>query len=234
MKRIRATLIVGGVMIGASTSVTQAQAQATPAGARPMICVVLPDMQMGQEAASSADPAGPVVNSIVSYLSGPVADVQVLQAKIPVQFNAEAAQKGCGFIVESSVVRKKAGKGMSSLLAAAPALMNAVPLMGGASGSLESYAATQVASAAVEGAAAAQAEQAQADAAAAMSGVAQSNIKKGDQVTLTYQLHRTGSATPAAGAELKAKAEEAGQDILSPLLEKMATDVLNVALQPPG
>ena len=123
---------------------------------------------------------------------------------------------------------------MAGLLAAAPTLLSAVPMMGGGADAMQTYAATQVASAAAEGAAAAQAQQAQADAAAAMSGVAQNNIKKGDQVTLTYKLLRTGNPTPATGGEFKAKAEQAGQDVLSPLLEKMATDVLNAALQPAG
>lgn len=236
MRHVQLALIGGVIVIVvlAALSTAQAQTPGVPAGGKPMICVVLPDIQMGQGTASSADPAGPVVNSMVSYLSGPVADVQVLQAKIPVQFNAEATQKGCGFVVESSVVHKKAGKGMAGLLAAAPTLLNAMPMMGGGADAMQTYAATQVASAAAEGAAAAQAQQAQADAAAAMSGVAQSNIKKGDQVTLTYKLLRTGTPTQAGGGEFKAKAEQAGQDILSPLLEKMATEVLNVALQPAG
>lgn len=234
MKHAETFLIVASFLATGQAMTVQAQTPAPTAAAKPMLCVVLPDIQMSQGTSSTADPAGPVVNSLVGYLSGPVADVQVLQAKIPVQFNAEAAQKGCGFIIESSVVHKKAGKGMAGLLAAAPALMSAVPFMGAASGGMEAYAATQVASAAVEGAAAAQAEQAQADAAAAMSGVAQTNIKKGDQITVTYKLLRTGNPIPAAGAELKAKAGQAGEDILSPLLEKLATDVLNTALQPAG
>jgi len=232
LHRERAVLVVMSVLASSYTVVATAQSQTPDGTGKPMLCLVLPDVQMAQGTSAAADPAGPVVNSMVSYLAGPVADVQVLQARIPVQFNTEAMQKGCGFIVESSVVHKKGGKGLSGLLAAAPALMNAVPFVGGSSGGMEAYAATQVASAAMEGAIAVQAEQAQEEAAAAMSGVAQSNIRKGDQITLTYKLLRTGDATPALNAELKAKAETTGQDILSPLLEQMATDVLTVALKP--
>jgi hypothetical protein len=216
------------------TNLAEAQAASPVPLGKPLICVVPPDIQLGQGAVSAADPGGPVVSSLVSYLSGPVADVQLLQARIPVQFNAEAVQKGCAFVVQSSVVQKKAGKGMSGLLAAAPALMNVVPFIGSASGGADVYAATQLAGAAVEGVAAVQAQDAQGDPALAMSGVAQTNIKKGDQITLTYRLTRTGSSAPAIDTELKSKAQEAGQDILSPLLVQMATDVLSIALMPAG
>ena len=70
--------------------------------------------------------------------------------------------------------------------------------------------------------------------AAAMSGAAQNNIKKGDQITLVYKLYRPGNSTPIGGQELKAKAEESGEDVLSPLLEQAATDVLTVAMQGGG
>lgn len=123
---------------------------------------------------------------------------------------------------------------MSGLLAAAPALMNVVPFMGSASGGADVYAATQMAGAAMEGVAAVQAEDAQEDTALAMSGVAQTSIKKGDQITLTYRVTRTGSSAPATDIELRGKAQEAGQDILSPLLAQMATDVLSIALKPAG
>lgn len=227
-------LAVATLVIIGSPAALEAQAVAVTPTGKPMICVVMPDVQMGQGASAAADPSGAVVNSLVGYLSGPAADVQVLQARIPVQFTAEAVQRGCGFIVESGVVHKKAGKGLSGLLAAAPALISAAPYMGGAASGMGNYATAQVAAAAAQGAAAAQAQQAQEEAQAAMSGVAQSNIKKGDQVTVNYKLYRPGGATPAAGKELKAKAAETGHDILSPLLEQLATDVLTTALAPAG
>jgi hypothetical protein len=236
MKGIK-TLSAVAYWFGISCSLMNLAAAQAPSPVpigRPLICVVMPDIQLGQGAVAAADPAGPVVSSLVSYLSGPVADVALLQARIPVQFNAEAAHKGCAFILQSSVVQKKAGKGLSGLLAAAPALMSVVPFMGSASGGADVYAATQMAGVAMEGVAAVQADDAQEDPALAMSGVAQTNIKKGDQITLTYRLTRTGSSAPATDVELKGKAQEAGQDILSPLLVQLATDVLSIALKPAG
>lgn len=209
-------------------------AGAQAAAGKPTICLVTPDVQMGQGTDGQGNPSQLVLNSLASYLAGPVANVQALQARIPVQFMAEAAQTGCSFVVESDVVLKKAGKGMSGLLAAAPALASAVPFMGGMGGGASSYAAAQVASAAAQGAASAQAQASQEEAMAAMSGAAQNNIKKGDQVTLVYKLYQPGNSTPIGGKELKAKAEETGQDVLSPLLEQAATDVLTVAMQGGG
>lgn len=214
------------------TTLAEAQVPRPDPVGKPLICVVLPDIQLGQGTSSAADRGGPVVASLVSYLSGPAADVQVLQSRIAVQFTAEAALKGCSFIAESSVVQKKAGKGMAGLLAAAPSLVSAIPFVGGTSGSMEGYAVAQAASAAVQGVAAVQGQQSQEDALAAMSGIAESNITKGDQITLTYRLYRTGSTTPIASRELKAKAADSGEDILSPLLEQMATELLGAALTP--
>jgi hypothetical protein len=231
MKRVKTlSTIVSVSLLGCWALGSAAQAP----GGKPMICVVMPSVQMAAPTEGQGEPGQLVLNSLVSYLAGPAADVQALQSRIQVQFTAEAAQKGCGLVVETDVVQKKAGKGMSSLLAAGSALAGAVPFMGGMGGSASSYAAAQVASAAAQGAAQAQAQASQEEAAAAMSGAAQNHVKKGDQITLTYKLYRSGNPAPVAGKEFKAKAEEAGQDVLSPLLEQMATDVLTIAMQGGG
>jgi hypothetical protein len=61
---------------------------------------------------------------------------------------------------------------------------------------------------------------------AAITGASEQNIKKGDQVTLEYQLMKTGLAEPFATKSASAKAGENGEDLLSPLIEQTATEVL--------
>ena len=61
----------------------------------------------------------------------------------------------------------------------------------------------------------------------AISGASRNNIKKGDQVMLEYQLMKTGMVEPFAARSASAKAKENGEDLLSPLIEQTATDVLN-------
>jgi hypothetical protein len=209
------------------------QAQQPPVSAeRPKICVVTPDVQLGGGASAGGDPAAPVMTSLVTYLSGPVAEVIPLQARVSVQINAEASQLGCTHIVDTSVKKKKAsnGLGLRSLFSAAPALASAVPFMGG--GSAGTYAAASVASAAAQEIADTQQQETQEDIRAAMTGVAQNNVKKGDEIELKYELFRPGVAAPIVSGQLKAKAEDNGQDILSPLIEQTANEVLTAAMAP--
>jgi len=212
-------------------SIPQASyAQQSEAPTKPRICVVTPAVQLGQGTNPSGDPAAPVMASLVAYLSGPAADVVALKSRVSVQVNAEAAQLGCSHIVDTTITQKKAGKGFKGLLAAVPALASAVPVMGG--GGAGSYAAASVASAAASGMVAAQQQQTQEEIMAAMDGVAQSNIKKGDEITLKYDLTRVGAAAAITNGQLKAKAKDNGQDILSPLLEQTANEVLTAAMAP--
>ncbi len=195
------------------------------------ICVVTPKAQLGQ-GTNTTDAAEPVMGTIMSYLSGPATALIAMQSRIDVQINAEAAELGCAFILKSSVVQKKAGKGFGGLLAAAPALASAVPFMGG--GGMASYQAAHVASAAAQGAAAAQQAEAQQSAMEAMSGVTQSNIKKGDTVTLEYVLTSRAEGQAGAKGKMDRKAKDNGEDVLSPLIEEMANAVLTAALTPAG
>jgi hypothetical protein len=50
--------------------------------------------------------------------------------------------------------------------------------------------------------------------------------KKGDQVKLEYQHTNTGLAEPFATKSATAKASGNGADLLSPLIEQTATEVL--------
>ena len=77
-----------------------------------------------------------------------------------------------------------------------------------------------------QAAATAAAQSAQQEAMEAITGASEQNIKKGDQVTLEYQLMKTGIAEPFATKSASAKASENGEDLLSPLIEQTATEVL--------
>jgi len=51
-------------------------------------------------------------------------------------------------------------------------------------------------------------------------------IKSKDDVTVQYQLVATGQTTPTLQKSLQGKAKSDGEDILTPLLQQTATDVL--------
>jgi hypothetical protein len=54
-------------------------------------------------------------------------------------------------------------------------------------------------------------------------------IKSKDEVTVQYQLVAAGQATPAAQNSLQGKAKSDGEDVLTPLLEQTANEVLTQA-----
>jgi hypothetical protein len=75
------------------------------------------------------------------------------------------------------------------------------------------------------------AQSAQQEAMEALGGAAKSNIKKGDQITLEYKLVKPGVAEPVAVQSAVAKAKETGEDLVSPLIEQAATQVLTAISQ---
>lgn len=184
------------------------------------IGIVLPKAQLGQ-GTGGADVADPVRRSLIAYLSGPATELVPLTSRIPVQIDAEAVQVGVQYVLYTSVVHKKGrgGGGFGKLLGAVAPVAGALPGVG-AMGSTGAIVASQAASAA---AMAAQ-QQAQEQAMAQLMSATQSNIRKGDQIALEYKLTKAG--TPVATKLANGKATEDGQDILSPLLEQVATEVL--------
>ena len=199
------------------------------------ICVVLPKAQLGQ-GSSGADVAEPVRQTLIAYLSGPATQLVPMTARIPIQIEAEAQQTACDYLVYTTVTQKKAGGGggFGKFLSAAGPLASMLPAMGmgGLGGGGGGYGAIMAAQAVTSVAATAAAEGAQQDAMDALSGASQQNIRKGDQVVMEYKLLKPGVATPLVTKSASAKAEQNGTDLLSPLIEQAATEVLTAISQP--
>jgi hypothetical protein len=185
----------------------------------PVICIGLPKAQLGQGNNSAVDVSEPVRTTLGLYMAGPTIQLVNLDARIPVQIDAEAAEKNCGFILQTSVVQKKKGTGLFKKLAP---LASALPMLGGAGGDMGGMMAAQAASSAI-------AAGAQQDYVAAMTSAQQSNVKAGDTVSVEYTLKKVGAAD-ATKAGLQAKATQDGEDVIGPMLERVATAVLDVAL----
>ena len=191
------------------------------------ICLVLPKAQLGQ-GSSGADVAEPVRATLTAYLTGPATELVPLTARIPIQIEAEANQLGCAYVLYSAVTQKKGG-GFSKLLGAASPLAQVMPAMAGMGGNYSAIMATQaVATVATTAAAKSQQEEAM----EALGGAAKSNIKKGDQVTLEYRLVKPGDDQPVAASTVVGKATQNGEDLVSPLIEQAATQVLTAITQP--
>ena len=190
------------------------------------ICLVLPRAQLGQ-GSSGADVSEPVRQTMISYLNGPTVELIQLAARIPVQVDAEAQQSACEYVLYTSVVQKKGGGGFGKLLAAAAPIASVASMMvPGVGGMTGNYGAIMAGQAVASAASAAAAQNAQQEAMEAINGASEQNIKKGDEVTLEYQLTKTGVTEPFATHSSSAKAKAKGEDLLSPLIEQTAIDVL--------
>ena len=201
-----------------------------PAGAADRtvrVGIVMPKAQLGQ-GNTGQDVAGPVRQLIMSYMAGPVLELVPLQARIPAQIQAEAEQTGCTHVLYTTVEQKKGKKGLGGLLGAvAPAATMMTGMGGGGdmAGAMVMGAATQAVSQAA-------AQAAQEEAIASLTQAQAGAVKKKDEIILSYQLHTLDETTSPLEESLSAKAEENGEDLLSPLVERLATTAVNAVTAP--
>ncbi len=228
VSRIAATVLA---VAGCFAAITVARAQepapviaTAPAAVR--VGVVQPKAQIVQ-GNSTVDLGDAVLQALITDMSGPRVEFVSLKSRIQVQIDAEAQLAKCDFVIYTSVVQAKkkstSNTGLLSLAAAAG------PLASMASGSMSNstyYAGSAAASAAQTAAY----EKQRRNSAEAMASAAQGNILKGDEVSLEYKLMRPGDLTPVAGKKLSAKARDNGQDVLSPMVEQAANEILTALL----
>jgi len=215
--------LAAGLAFAATASAANAGQAHAPAATKSRICLVLPRAQLGQ-GSSGADVGEPVRQTMIAYLNGPTVEIIPLAARIPVQVEAEAQQSACEYVLYTSVVQKKGGGGFGKLLAAAAPIASVMlPGVGGLAGN---YGAIMAGQAVASAASAAAAQNAQQEAMEAINGASEQNIKKGDEVTLEYQLTKAGVTEPFATHSSSAKAKAKGEDLLSPLIEQTAIEVM--------
>ena len=192
------------------------------ADAAATLCIPLPKAQLGQGNNAPKDVSEPVRAALSAYMAGPVLKMVPLDARIPVQIDAEAAQKKCQFVLQSSVAQKKGGGAGRMFKKMAP-IAGALPMLGGMGGSMGGAMAAQaVASTTAQVAA----QSATDDYLAAISGAQQSNVKRGDTIQVEYSLTKIASGAKVESGALERKAEQDGEDVLGPLLEQVATAVV--------
>ena len=200
---------------------------AAPAAGKVRIGIVLPKAQLGQ-GSSGQDVANPVRQLIMSYMAGPVLELVALEARIPAQIDAEARGLNVTHVLYTSVEQKK-GKGGAggflSKMGPAAAMLPGVGALGGAASSVAAGVATQ----AIMTAATAGMQQQAMD---SLMQVQSGSVKAKDEITLTYQFVTMGGAKPTLEDALSGKAKQDGEDLLSPLVEQLATIAVTAALQP--
>jgi hypothetical protein len=123
------------------------------------------------------------------------------------QVEAEARQRECDYVVYTTAAHKKGGGGgFGGFLKKAAPVMDVVPVAGGTDAAVAASVATSVVYTAAN-----------------FSG----SVKSKDELTLEYTLQQNGSAV--AANKLKAKAKSDGEDLISNLVEQVATAVITRA-----
>jgi hypothetical protein len=154
---------------------------------------------------SATDVGNAVRDLLASYLNGPSIQVLSLEARLPSPAIEEARQKQCGYFLTTTLTRKQAGGG-----AFAKALGQG---LGSAAWSIP---AGNVGSAVARSAAVGGAQ--------AVSTLATSTKAK-DELRIEYTLSSADGAALSGPKSEKAKAKIDREDLLTPLIERVATDV---------
>jgi hypothetical protein len=187
---------------------------ASAAPAPPCVAIMLPSVKgvTGQ----SDEAAGAVRDLLASYLTAPAFKTVALDAKLAALAMSEAREKGCANVVTMTVTGKQGGGsrfgGLGRL--AGQTVGSAAPYLGGGS------AAGAIARGAAIGTTQALASMA-------------SNTKARDELKLEFTVQTTDNAVRVPKTTHEAKAQSDGEDIVTPVIEKVATQIADVMLKAP-
>ncbi|HZR66544.1 MAG TPA: hypothetical protein VFA85_15475 [Terriglobales bacterium] len=206
---------MSGSASGAGVPLPQALGPKAPGRIR--IGIAPAQAQLGQGNNAQADYPTPIRNAMIFMMAGPAVEIAALDSRIPIQLQAEAQQKQCDYVLMSGVTVKHSSSGFGKFMKAGSMASNMTPV-GMMAHSMTAMAASQAAAQA-----AAMTAQQQ-----AVSQLSQFNgqIKSKDDVTVDYQLYPTGQPQPKLQNSLKGKAKADGEDVLTPLIQQAATNIL--------
>jgi hypothetical protein len=173
--------------------------------------------QLGQGNNSQADYGTSIRNAMIFVMNGPAVEIAALDARLPMQVQAEAQQKQCDYILFSSITVKHGGGGFGKFMKAGSMAANLTPVGAMAHG-MSGIMATQAAMQTV----AMTAQQQAMNQLAGFNG----QIKSKDDVTVEYQIFPTGQSQAKLENSLKGKAKSDGEDVLTPLIQQAANSIL--------
>jgi hypothetical protein len=189
------------------------------------IGVAPPEAQVGQGSNAQGDYSTPIRNAMILLMNGPAVEIAALESRVPVQLQAEAAQKQCDYVLMSSVAVKHPQSGGFGKFMKMGGTMAQMTPMGAMAHGMGGAMAASAASAAASAAAQAAQQQAMNQVMSQLQGF-NGQIKQKDDVTVQYSLTQTGQPAPLLQNALQGKAKSDGEDVLTPLLQQTANTVL--------
>jgi hypothetical protein len=161
------------------------------------IGLVKPTVQMGS--GDTAQASETIRKMLSEYLSGPTMQVTLLEARLPDQFEEEARRAGCNYILSTEIVHHR-GRAGAGTLSRALGNFGYLP------------AKDAITSVVLSGAVRTAADVA-------------SSIKAKDEMQLEFLLRQPGASTPLLTKKMKGRAKTDGEDVLTPLIAKAATEI---------
>ena len=177
----------------------------------PCIGVIMPAVQGGDGSATDAATAARAL--FVSYLSGPSLTVVPLDARLAAHGLEEARLKGCGRVLIVTMTRRRSGGGS-----------NRLGRIVGQAGSTAAWhlPAGSAGAAAARSAAAAGAQ--------AVADVAYTTRAK-DEIKVEWKLVTAEGGRPAGSGTDKAKAASDGEDLLTPVVQRISEAIVGLLLK---
>lgn len=173
--------------------------------------IVMPKASFTAEGVDNNQMAVGIRNAVAGYFQGTNVEIVALEARIPQALANEAKEKGCAYILNVAVSQKKGGGGFGKMFATVAPIVSSVVPMAGMAGMAGSIAGSVA--------------QGTIMSAANMSG----STKAKDTITLEYSLVSSDGGAVKITNSAKAKAKSDGEDVLSPMMEKMAEAILVAA-----
>jgi hypothetical protein len=202
---------VGLALAGVLSQPLPAAEQEAPTGT----CVGIPLPVTALASGSSEETSAGVRDSLVEALTGPSMRGLPLDARVTVQAREEARIKNCEFLLVVKVTQKRGGAGGGSRFlgrVAAEAAGAAINHSG------------------ASGAGAAAARSAGSSTASRVAGAMASGTQAKDELEIEYRFGAGSMATKEVVQSAKAKAQSDGEDLLTPLVHKIAEQVADLVV----
>lgn len=174
--------------------------------------IVMPKASFTTEGVDNNQMAIGIRDAVAGYFQGTNVEIVALEARIPQALANEAKEKGCAYILNVAVSQKKGGGGFGKMFSTVAPVLGSVVPMAGVAGGIAGQVAGSVAQTAIMST-------------AQMSG----STKAKDTITLEYSLNAAEGGAVKISNSAKAKAKSDGEDVLSPMMEKMAEAILVAA-----
>lgn len=197
------TLLASGARSGA----TPTPPVPAPQNADTCIALVLPTLS--GIPGDAAEVAGSVRELIASFLRGPSMQIITLDARLPALAVDEAKQKSCSRVLTTSLAKQGGGSGTGAAIGRVLGNAGASAASGITGSSVASSVARSVAN----------------ETTRAVQNVA-SSTKAKDELRLEYKLLNTSGKAELGPKTEKAKANVDGEDLLTPLVTKVAEAVV--------